>query len=105
MATMTLNHSIKVGQLQMVNLDVHVKQIGPSYVHLFVNTTFGPMVILQMITPIEPFVQKVVHLFYAPRSLAWLTKFTFLGESIMVFIFHRINILVLFNIFYLYFCL
>ncbi|CAO1389374.1 unnamed protein product [Diamesa serratosioi] len=83
MATMTLNHSIIVGKLQMVNLDVHVKQIGPSYVQLFVNTTFGPMVILQMITPIEPFVQKVVHLFYAPRSLAWLTKFTFLGESIM----------------------
>jgi len=42
------------------------------------------MVILQTVTPIDPLLQKVIHTFYGPKSLAWFAKFSIAGESIMV---------------------
>lgn len=62
----------------------NVKQIGPGYVILYIESSFGPMVILQTLTPVEPLVQKLCHYFYGPRSLAWFVKFTLLAESINV---------------------
>lgn len=85
-AKMDLTHSIRLFQkMEFCSLNVFVKQIGPAYVQLFINTRIGPLVVLQTVTPVEPFLQKVVHTFYAPRFfMAPLTKFVFLGECIMV---------------------
>lgn len=85
MATMNLSHTIRLfGKFYICSIDVRAIQIGPGYVQLFMNSNFGPMVILQTVTPIEPFVQKVVHTIYAPRYAACFAKFTFFGECVMV---------------------
>lgn len=59
-------------------------QIGPGYVEMYMDTTFGPIVILQSVTPVEPLVQKVVHRMYCPPLLMPYAKFVLFGECIMV---------------------
>lgn len=85
-ALLSLTHAIRFfNKFNFGNIDVKVEQIGPSYVRLFLQTSYGPLVILQTVTPMEPLVQRVFHRFYAPRSLSWFMKFAIVAESIMVF--------------------
>lgn len=51
---------------------------------MMLESTFGRMVILQSVTPVEPLVQKMNHYFYGPRYLAWFVKFTIIAETINV---------------------
>ncbi|XP_060665419.1 cholesterol 7-desaturase nvd isoform X2 [Drosophila nasuta] len=70
--------------LNFFKINVTGKQLGPSYVHLFLHSPiFGSFQIFQTITPVEPLLQKVVHRFYAPRLMAPIVKILICGESIM----------------------
>lgn len=83
-ANIALKHSMKLFEkIQLVTMDVQVNQIGPGYVQLFLNSSFGEFVILQTVVPVEPMVQKVIHRFYMPRGMSFFAKFTIWAESIM----------------------
>lgn len=84
MTTIYLTHVAKLWKFELMKMDVSVKQIGPGFVVLYLESMFGKQVILQSLTPIEPLTQKLRHIFYGPRHLAWLVKFSFLAESINV---------------------
>lgn len=84
MTKIDLTHVVKILKYEWIKVIAKVKQIGPGYVVLFLETDYGRMVILQTLTPIEPLVQKLCHYFYGPRHLAWLIKFTVIAESINV---------------------
>ncbi|KYN27757.1 hypothetical protein ALC57_02821 [Trachymyrmex cornetzi] len=64
-------------------IDVLAEQIGPSYVELMINTSFGPMYILQTVTPVEPLLQRVIHQIFSPPLLAPYANLIFLGECLM----------------------
>lgn len=58
----TLKHSLVLfKKYKLLNLDVHVQQIGPGYVELTMDTYFGRMCIFQTVTPMEPLLQKVPY--------------------------------------------
>lgn len=63
-------------------------QIGPGYVHMHVETTIGPMIIVQSVTPVEPLVQRVIHRMYCPPLLMLYAGFTLVGEAIQVSLMH-----------------
>lgn len=84
MTTIHLTHFVKLWKLKLLKVNAKVKQIGPGYVVLFLESTFGRMVILQTLTPLEPLVQKLSHYFFGPRYLAWFIKITLVAESINV---------------------
>ncbi|XP_034661361.1 cholesterol 7-desaturase isoform X2 [Drosophila subobscura] len=82
-AEITLTHSLQIiRKVHCFLMNVFVKQIGPSFVYLKMNSsTFGQIQVLQTITPIEPLLQKVVHRFYGPRWLGPLLKVLICAES------------------------
>lgn len=81
---MTLSHCVRIfNKIDMGNVDVKARQIGPGYVELMMESSFGPFVVVQTVTPVEPLVQQVIHRFYSPRSTAWFSKFGVWAESIM----------------------
>lgn len=83
-AGLHMNHKFfLLGRFNVMNLDVQVEQIGPSYVELMLNTSFGPMCILQTVTPIEPLLQRVTHQIFSPPLLAPYANLIFLGENLM----------------------
>ena len=72
---------------QIFRLKVHGEQIGPATVHLHMEIPeYGLKgVFLQYVLPIEPLLQKVVHVFYTePLWPAPFAKFIIWAESIMV---------------------
>uniref|UniRef100_A0A6P4EAW4 Cholesterol 7-desaturase n=1 Tax=Drosophila rhopaloa TaxID=1041015 RepID=A0A6P4EAW4_DRORH len=85
LAEVNLTHTLKLfGKFDFFRMDVTGTQIGPSCVCLEINSiTFGKLKIIQVITPIEPLLQKVVHRFYGPRWVAPLMKIFICGESLM----------------------
>ncbi|XP_047346078.1 cholesterol 7-desaturase nvd isoform X3 [Vespa velutina] len=83
-ASMTLRHSLLfLDRFDILELNVKVEQIGPGYVELFIETTFGNMFILQTVTPIEPLLQRVCHIIFSPPLLAPYANIIFLGECLM----------------------
>ncbi|XP_011869798.1 PREDICTED: cholesterol desaturase daf-36 [Vollenhovia emeryi] len=74
---------ILLERFSVMELDVQVEQIGPSYVELLLNTSLGPMCILQTVTPIEPLLQRVTHQIFSPPLLAPYANLVFLGECVM----------------------
>ncbi|XP_043664902.1 cholesterol 7-desaturase nvd isoform X2 [Vespula pensylvanica] len=83
-ASMTLRHSLLLlDRFDILELNVKVEQIGPGYVELFVETTFGNMFILQTVTPIEPLLQRICHIIFSPPLLAPYASIVFLGECLM----------------------
>ncbi|XP_020286702.1 cholesterol 7-desaturase [Pseudomyrmex gracilis] len=82
-AGLQMHHSlVLLDRFTVLELDVRVEQIGPGYVELQISTFFGPMYILQTVTPLEPLLQRVTHLIYAPPLLAPFTNLVFLGECL-----------------------
>ena len=61
-------------------------QIGPSLVHLHLTSSWmGRGVLIQYILPLEPMVQRVVHLFYTePSWWSLYAKVVLWGESILL---------------------
>ncbi|XP_032676575.1 cholesterol 7-desaturase [Odontomachus brunneus] len=83
-AGMQLHHSlILFERFTLLGLNVNVEQIGPGYVELMINTSFGPLCILQTVTPLEPLLQRVTHQIFSPPSLAPYASLVFLGECLM----------------------
>ncbi|CRK97164.1 CLUMA_CG010561, isoform A [Clunio marinus] len=83
-ASIAMTHSVKFWKYEFVKVNVTVKQVGPGYVLLFLQSSFGPLVALQTVTPVEPLVQRLSHYFYGPRYLAWFIKFSLICETINV---------------------
>lgn len=71
------------GKLSILNLDVVATQVGPGYVELHLKSSFGSIWVVQTVTPLQPMLQKVVHMVYAPIMLAPYARLTVVGESIM----------------------
>jgi hypothetical protein len=60
---------------------VRGEQIGPSLVHLHFESCMGKGVMIQYVLPVEPLLQKIVHVFYTERTwLAPHAKFVLWGE-------------------------
>ncbi|XP_018052830.1 PREDICTED: cholesterol 7-desaturase-like [Atta colombica] len=74
---------ILLERFSLMEIDVLAEQIGPSYVELMINTSIGPMYILQTVTPIEPLLQRVTHQIFSPPLLAPYANLIFLGECLM----------------------
>lgn len=85
-AVTKIKHDFRLfDKLPFILMDVEAKQIGPGLVHLTLETTLGRCVLVQTVTPIEPFVQLVIHRLYAaPSVVAPYAKLILWGEAIMV---------------------
>ena len=85
-AVTTIRHDFRLfGRLPFILMDVEAKQIGPGLVHLTLGTTLGKCILVQTVTPIEPFVQRVIHRLYAaPSVVAPYANLILWGEAIMV---------------------
>ncbi|KAJ9597610.1 hypothetical protein L9F63_011516, partial [Diploptera punctata] len=83
--TMHLHHEVQLlKKIPLVTMDVRAEQIGPAYVELYLNSSFGPITILQTVTPVEPLLQRLVHRIYCPPHLFFYANFVLYGESVMV---------------------
>ncbi|EZA57404.1 hypothetical protein DMN91_009120 [Ooceraea biroi] len=83
-ASMQMRHSlVLLERFTLLGMRVSVEQIGPGYVELLIDTSFGSMYILQTVTPIEPLLQRVTHQIFSPALLAPYAKLIFLGECLM----------------------
>lgn len=74
---------ILLERFSVLEIDVRATQIGPSYVEMMIDTSLGPMCILQTVTPIEPLLQRVTHQIFSPPLLAPYANLIFLGECVM----------------------
>jgi hypothetical protein len=64
-------------------MDVEGKQIGPKLVHLTLGTLLGRCVLVQIVTPIASFTQRVLHRLYAsPTVIALYAKLILWGEAV-----------------------
>lgn len=81
-----LHHDLRVfGKIPLIVMDVEAQQIGPGLVHLYLNTTFGRCVLVQVVIPVEPFIQRVVHRLYASSSIIPpYANLILWGEAVMV---------------------
>ncbi|XP_049884446.1 cholesterol 7-desaturase nvd [Pectinophora gossypiella] len=66
-STIKLTHDYKLMKMNLFHVDVDVTQIGPGHVRLKLQTSFGPVLISQSVTPIGPLQQKVVHRVFSPN--------------------------------------
>lgn len=61
------------------------EQIGPALVHLHFESFMGKGVMIQYVLPLEPMLQKIVHVFYTQRTwLAPYAKMVLLGEPLVL---------------------
>lgn len=74
---------ILLKRFNMMEVNVHAEQIGPSYVELIIDTSFGSMCILQTVTPIEPLLQRVTHQVFSPPLLTPYANLIFMAECVM----------------------
>merc|ERR1719228_1559742 len=86
MARVCLTHTMKWFQsFDLFTLKIEAYQIGPATVHLYFKSFMGSGVMIQSVLPVQPLVQKLVHVFYTERRwLAPYAKLVLLGESIHV---------------------
>uniref|UniRef100_H2ZBT3 cholesterol 7-desaturase n=1 Tax=Ciona savignyi TaxID=51511 RepID=H2ZBT3_CIOSA len=67
-STMSIKDSIYMSifnfKIPLLVLEFEIDQIGPGAVHIHVRTPFFRGLMLQNVTPIEPFMQKLTHTFY-----------------------------------------
>ncbi|XP_022199322.2 cholesterol 7-desaturase nvd [Nilaparvata lugens] len=81
----TIEHCVQLfGALELMHIHVDGKQIGPTHVKLQLNTTFGPILVLMEVTPLEPLLQRVVHRFYCPPHLMIYAAIVMYGENVMI---------------------
>ncbi len=67
----------------MLFFQVLGQQIGPSLVHLNFDGCFGRGVMFQYVLPMEPMLQKIVHVFYSERKwIEPIAKLSLWGEYV-----------------------
>lgn len=82
---MHLLHEMRLfDRFTLIKMNVTAKQIGPAYVELHIQTSLGPMMVLQAVTPVEPLLQRIIHRVYCPPLLILYANLLLLGETIMV---------------------
>ena len=60
-------------------------QIGPGFVYLDFDSFFGRGIFIEVLTPVEPMVQKLVHNIYMHWAIPnFITKFYINGLAIQV---------------------
>ncbi|KYN27756.1 3-chlorobenzoate-3,4-dioxygenase oxygenase subunit [Trachymyrmex cornetzi] len=74
---------ILLERFSVMEVDIYAEQIGPGYVEMTFNTSIGSMCILFIITPVEPLLQRVIHLIFSPPLLAPYANLIFLGDRVM----------------------
>jgi len=80
-----LIHALRLGKYSVMQMKIIGEQIGPSLVHLNFNGCWGRGVMFQYILPIEPMLQKVVHVFYTNKKwIEPLAKISLWGEANML---------------------
>lgn len=89
-STIDIFHRTKIFGFTVVEIQLDVKQIGPAYVELrFKSNNFGGIngVIMQMIKPIAPMRNSIIHKFYLNKSIIsfFFSKFLIIGEAKMVY--------------------
>ncbi|XP_054263633.1 cholesterol 7-desaturase nvd [Macrosteles quadrilineatus] len=83
--TMNLDHDVRLfNKFSFISMKVNARQIGPGYVYMNLMTSIGPIGIVQVVTPIEPLLQRVVHRVYCPPLLMLYATITLIGEAIMI---------------------
>ncbi|KAI9563174.1 hypothetical protein GHT06_010632 [Daphnia sinensis] len=84
LAVTTIKHDLRLfGRIPFILMDVEAKQIGPGLVHLTMTTSLGRCVLVQTVTPVQPFVQRVLHRLYtSPTVIAPYAKLILWGEAI-----------------------
>ena len=81
-AVVRLKHFLQLGNTKAMEVNVIGEQIGPSLVHLHFDSWMGKGIMFQYVLPLEPLLQKFVHVFYADKTwLPPLAKFSLYGES------------------------
>ncbi|XP_035229571.1 cholesterol 7-desaturase-like [Stegodyphus dumicola] len=86
-ARMQLKQRTCIGRFNVPfsSLKMNIEQIGPATVHMHMETFFGKAVLLQHITPLAPFRQKIVHLLYTEPSFKQFPADLFiLAEAVML---------------------
>ena len=84
----TLQHTKTLfGKLKIFTLNLDALQIGPALVHLNFNSLLGKGVMIQYVLPLEPMVQKLVHVFYTQRS--WIPPYA--KVNIIILLSTRLN--------------
>lgn len=79
-----LKHSLVLfKRFSILKLNVVASQIGPGLVQLHMQSSFGPMCIVQTVTPLGPMLQKVCHLMFAPTLTGPYARITMIGETLM----------------------
>lgn len=85
--TMTLTHCLYLfgKEMNLIDMTVKARQIGPGIVYLTFQSPLGNGAFLHHITPSEPLLQKLVHNIYIQRySPTVVANFLMLGEAIQV---------------------
>lgn len=83
-AILHLKHSVILFEkYKFLELSVKAIQIGPGYVELQLDSFWGPMYILQTVTPVEPLLQRITHHMYSSQSLGPYAKIVIIGETFM----------------------
>jgi len=85
-AVSKIQHEFRLmNYVSILQTQVEAQQIGPGLVHLWMDTYFGRLVIVQTVTPIAPLVQSVIHRIYTAPSVPTLyAKLVLWGEAVMV---------------------
>ncbi|XP_025419278.1 cholesterol 7-desaturase isoform X2 [Sipha flava] len=84
LSKLKLEHKLKVFKNFVIfQMNVTADQIGPGLVILNFKTSFGPMKLVQTVTPVEPLIQKVVHRVYCPIYLSLYASILLFMESVM----------------------
>jgi len=85
LATSYLRHDLRLfNKFPLIIMHVQAKQIGPGVVHLTIDTSLGPCVLVQTVTPTEPMMQRVINRFYTASSvIAPYAKLILWGEILM----------------------
>lgn len=92
---MDLKHYQTIFGVRVPYSDLHVEamQIGPAMVHLRLDAgIFGKGIYVQTVTPLQPFLQKLVHQIYAERKMPnVVAKLLLWGEAQQVCTRHLIS--------------
>ncbi|VVC25110.1 Rieske [2Fe-2S] iron-sulphur domain [Cinara cedri] len=79
-----LEHKLEIlKKFTVFKMNVEAHQIGPGLVVLNFKTSFGPIKLIQVVTPVEPMIQKVVHRIYCPLYLSLYGSIVLFMEALM----------------------
>ncbi len=93
LATVDLSHGLRLrvpfleSNLELLSMRVRGLQVGPALVHLRFDCPgvgMGRGVMLQCVLPMEPMLQRVVHVFYTERKFtAPMAKLVLYGNMVL----------------------